>query len=143
MKKTSFLLSSLALVAVVFCPPAAAQNIAYPQTKKVDQVDTYFGVTVADPYRWLEEENAPETAKWVEEQNKVTFAYLETIPYRQAVKTRLEKLFRSGFGFTRAIDRVNYEHRQWFYVLMDVRSLEGTKILVTLLSPNRCPGQAS
>ena len=73
--------------------PLLAQRLAYPQTKKVDHVDTYFGVKVADPYRWLEEENAPETAAWVEAQNRVTFEYLAKIPYRGALKSRLETLF--------------------------------------------------
>jgi prolyl oligopeptidase len=72
---------------------AVAQKIQYPSTKKVEHWDTYHGVKVADPYRWLEEEKSPETAKWVEEQNKVTFAYLEKIPFRAAVRARLEKLF--------------------------------------------------
>jgi prolyl oligopeptidase len=62
-------------------------------TRKVDQVDTYFGVTVSDPYRWLEDDNSPETAEWVEQQNSVTFSYLEQIPFRAKLKERLESLF--------------------------------------------------
>jgi prolyl oligopeptidase len=77
----------------LLCLPAAAQKLQYPDTRRGDQVDTYFGDRVADPYRWLEDENAPETAKWVEAENKVTFAWLDTIPYRQNVKARLEKLY--------------------------------------------------
>ncbi|HLA09086.1 MAG TPA: prolyl oligopeptidase family serine peptidase [Pyrinomonadaceae bacterium] len=72
---------------------SAAPRLSYPVTKKVEHTDLYHGETVADPYRWLEEENSPETARWVEAQNKVTFAYLEKIPYRQKLVTRLEKLF--------------------------------------------------
>jgi prolyl oligopeptidase len=72
---------------------AAAQKPQYPQTRKVDHVDTYHGVKVADPYRWLEDDNSPETARWVEEQNKVTFAYLDKIPYRAKLKERLEQLY--------------------------------------------------
>ncbi|HEV2883731.1 MAG TPA: prolyl oligopeptidase family serine peptidase [Pyrinomonadaceae bacterium] len=68
--------------------------IVYPESKKVDVVDTYFGTTVADPYRWLEADaNTPEVAAWVEAQNKVTFAYLERIPYRQKIKERLTSLY--------------------------------------------------
>ena len=67
-------------------------KLAYPETKKVDQVDDYFGTKVADPYRWLEDENSAETAAWVEAQNKLTFAYLDTIAYRPQLKARLEKL---------------------------------------------------
>ena len=64
----------------------------YPATKKVDVVDDYFGAKVPDPYRWLEDNDSPEVAAWVEAQNKVTFAYLDQIPYRAAVKDRLMKL---------------------------------------------------
>ncbi len=70
-----------------------AQKLAYPATKKVDHVDTYFGVKVPDPYRWLEDENSPETAKWVEEEDSVTFDYLGKIPYREKLKERLEALY--------------------------------------------------
>ena len=80
-------------LATLLCPPVNAQGLQYPATKKMDHTDTYHGVKIADPYRWLEDDNSPETAKWVEEQNKVTFAFLEKIPYRAQVKQRLEKLF--------------------------------------------------
>jgi prolyl oligopeptidase len=86
-------LVALAVALGALCPAAGAQKLQYPAAKKVEQVDTYFGVKVADPYRWLEDENSPETARWVEEENKVTFDYLAKIPYREAVKARLEKLF--------------------------------------------------
>ena len=66
-------LAATVVVVSLVCSPMAAQTLQYPGTKRVDQVDTYFGETVADPYRWLEDENSAETAKWVEEQNKVTF----------------------------------------------------------------------
>lgn len=72
---------------------ASAQHLTYPVSRMSDQVDTYFGTKVADPYRWLENESAPETAAWVEAQNKLTFGYLEKIPYRAAVRSRLEKLY--------------------------------------------------
>src|SRR4030095_9024811 len=95
MKKT--LITSLppALVALVVAQFAATaqQPIRYPNTRKVDQVDTYHGTAVADPYRWLEDDNSAETAKWVEEENKVTFSYLEKIPYRAKMKGRLEQLY--------------------------------------------------
>ena len=72
---------------------SASTDLTYPESKKVDHVDTYLDTRVPDPYRWLEDENAPETAAWVEAQNKVTFAYLEKIPFRQKVKERLTQLF--------------------------------------------------
>ncbi len=92
-RRVSVPLVLLTLAVAWICSPTSAQNLQYPQTKKVDHVDTYFGVKVADPYRWLEDENSPETRQWIEEQNKVTFGYLERIPFRQQVKQRLEKLF--------------------------------------------------
>ena len=68
-------------------------QLKYPETKKVDVVDDYFGTKVADPYRWLEDDNSEETANWVIEQNKVTDEYLSRIPFRDKLKTRFEKLY--------------------------------------------------
>ena len=71
-----------------------SRGIAYPETKKVETVDDYFGTKVADPYRWLEADaNVPEVAAWVEAQNKVTFSYLDKIPFRQKIKARLTQLY--------------------------------------------------
>ena len=67
-------------------------SVVYPETKKGDVVDTYFGENVADPYRWLEDDMSAETADWVKAQNTATFSYLEQIPYRNKLKERLEKL---------------------------------------------------
>jgi prolyl oligopeptidase len=78
---------------LLFSTISLAQGLDYPQTRKGDQVDDYHGAKVADPYRWLEDDNSAETAKWVEAENKVTFAYLDKIPYRAQVKARLEQLF--------------------------------------------------
>ena len=96
MKKTAAhfrLLGAITLLLALIGIPAIAEKLQYPVTKKVDHTDTYFGVTVADPYRWLEDDNSPETAEWVKEENKVTFGYLDKIPYRGKVKERLEKLY--------------------------------------------------
>jgi prolyl oligopeptidase len=67
--------------------------LTYPETKSVDTVTTYFGTAVADPYRWLEDDMSEETGEWVKAQNNVTFSYLEEIPFRDALKERLEKLW--------------------------------------------------
>lgn len=67
-------------------------QLKYPQTAKVDTVDTYFGVQVKDPYRWLENDRSPETEAWVKAQNAVTHAYLDKIPFREALKNRLTEL---------------------------------------------------
>ncbi len=68
-------------------------KIAYPESKKVEQVDDYFGTKVVDPYRWLEDETSLDTKAWVEAQNRVTFAYLDSIPYREKLKARLTQLY--------------------------------------------------
>ena len=65
----------------------------YPQTRKDDQVDDYHGTKVADPYRWLEDDNSAETLAWVTAQNLVTQNYLEQIPYRSQIKERLQELY--------------------------------------------------
>jgi len=70
-----------------------SSRINYPITKKLAQVDNYFGVEVADPYRWLEDDNSPETAEWVKAQNEVTFAYLESIPFRGKIRERLAQIW--------------------------------------------------
>ena len=68
-------------------------QIKYPDTKKVDQEDNYFGTIIKDPYRWLEDDNSAETKVWVKEENKVTEDYLSKIPFRQKVRNRLEELW--------------------------------------------------
>ena len=67
-------------------------KLDYPETKKVDTVDVYFGTQVADPYRWLEDDNSAETAEWVKAQNTVTDSYLEKIPFRNKLKEKLTAL---------------------------------------------------
>ncbi len=68
-------------------------KLTYPETKKVDQVDDYFGTKVPDPYRWLENENSADTKAWVDAQNTLTFSYLDKIPYREKLKNRLTELY--------------------------------------------------
>lgn len=78
-------------------------SIAYPETRKTDVVDSYFGTEVKDPYRWLEDDRSDETAAWVKAQNEVTFGYLEKIPFREQIKNRLEELWnyeKIGAPFT-------------------------------------------
>lgn len=71
-----------------------SQNkLQYPTTKKGQVTDTYFDTKVADPYRWLEDDRSDETGSWVKEQNRLTYDYLGKIPYREALKARLEKLW--------------------------------------------------
>ena len=70
-----------------------AQSITYPPARKSDVVDDYHGTRVADPYRWLEDVDSPETHAWVEAENRVTFAYLEQIPERERIRKRLTALW--------------------------------------------------
>ena len=116
-------------------------SIVYPETKKGDTVDDYFGTKVADPYRWLEADaNVPEVASWVEAQNKVTFAYLEKIPFRQKIKDRLTQLYNYP-KYSAPTRRGNY----FFYTKNDglqnqsvwyrQKGLDGTPEV--LLDPNK------
>ena len=68
-------------------------KIVYPSAKKVDVVDDYHGTKIADPYRWLEDTNSPETTAWVQAENKVTAAYFAQIPEREKIRARLTDLF--------------------------------------------------
>jgi prolyl oligopeptidase len=102
-------------------------RVAYPVTRQSPQVDDYHGVKVADPYRWLEDDNSAETKAWVEAQNKVTFGYLEKIPQRAAIKERLTKLWnyeRYGVPFKQG--------GRYFYAKND--GLQNQSVLYTMTS---------
>ncbi|MEM8969455.1 MAG: prolyl oligopeptidase family serine peptidase, partial [Bacteroidota bacterium] len=105
---------STLIITVVACTTAKessnTMNIDYPPTQTVDYIDDYFGVEVADPYRWLEDDRSEETAEWVGAQNVVTQGYLENIPYREAIEERLTELWnyeKYGTPFKRG-DRYYY-----------------------------------
>jgi prolyl oligopeptidase len=68
-------------------------KISYPKTNKKPVIDDYFGTKVTDNFRWLENDKSTETAAWVVAQNAVTFDYLNTIPFRNQIKSRMEKLW--------------------------------------------------
>lgn len=70
-----------------------AQKLEYPKTQKVDIVDNYHGTMVADPYRWLEDEKNQDTKQWIQEQNKLTFSYLEKIPFRDKLRKYYEEIW--------------------------------------------------
>jgi prolyl oligopeptidase len=84
----------VALAAAV-AAPAADGPLNYPATRRVDHTDDYHGTIVPDPYRWLEDDvrKSPEVAAWVAEQNKVTDAFLKSIPEREAIQKRLTELW--------------------------------------------------
>src|SRR5437867_3043400 len=71
----------------------SATPLEYPATRKTSVVDDYNGVKVADPYRWLEDDNSPETRAWIETQNRITFGYLQQIPELPAIRARLTRLW--------------------------------------------------
>lgn len=105
----------------------AQAGISYPVTRTTNQVDVYHGVTVADPYRWLEDDNSPETKAWVTAQNRVTFDYLGKIPQRAEIHKRLTDLWnfeRYGVPFK--------EGGRYFFSRND--GLQNQSVLYTLSS---------
>jgi prolyl oligopeptidase len=89
-------LSAMVLVTVANAQ-SPAQPLKYPETRKTDQVDTYHGTVVADPYRWLEDDNSAETKAWVKAQNAVTDKFLEAMPQRLPVR----KIYTELYNFER------------------------------------------
>ena len=107
MKKLAVVCSLFALTA-----PALTQSpaITYPSPRKGDVVDTYHGTKVADPYRWMEDLNAPEVKRWIDAENAITFKYLDGLPIRDALKTRISELWNYP-----KVSVPFYEGRHWFY----------------------------
>jgi prolyl oligopeptidase len=145
--------AGIALVLAVSCATRPGPTrLVYPVTAKTNVVDNLHGTLVPDPYRWLEDDNSPATKAWVEAQNAVTFAYLNAIPGRDALRARLTQLwnferygvpFKEGgrYFFTRndglqnqsvlyTVDRLDGEPR----VLLDPNTLspDGTVALAGL-----------
>lgn len=90
------ILRSCALVSLLAASSLAqttSPTLSYPPAARGEQTDTYHGTTVADPYRWLEDTNSPETKAWVEAQNRLSESYLAAIPQRAAIKARLTQLW--------------------------------------------------
>ena len=118
---------------------ATAQTLAYPDTAKVDHVDDYFGTKVADPYRWLEDDNSVATKDWVAAENRVTFGYLEKIPFRAAVRERIRALanypkFSAPFQKKGNVYFFKNDGLQNQSVLYMQKGLDGTPAV--LLDPN-------
>jgi prolyl oligopeptidase len=70
-----------------------AKKYQYPEAKKGDVVDDYFGTKVADPYRWLEDADAQDTREWVARENALTRRYIDSYPRREAIESRMTKLW--------------------------------------------------
>lgn len=85
----------LILGCLAFMNPAFAADFSYPSTKKIAHSDDYHGVSVADPYRWLEQDvrESDEVAAWVAAQNELTFGYLKSLSHREAIVKRLTELW--------------------------------------------------
>jgi len=124
----------------------AMAQLTYPKTRQVDQKDQYHGVSVADPYRWLEDDNSADTKAWVKAQNEVSFGYLEKLPLRETFKKRIEVL--SNYEKLSAPTR----RGEWFYfyknsglqnqsVLYRQKGLNGTPEEV--LDPNKLSSDAT
>jgi len=120
-------------------PDSPVPRWAYPSTRQADVVDEYHGVKVADPYRWLEDDNSPDTKAWVDAENAVTFGYLRRIPELGAIRARLTKLWnyerygvpvkQGGRYFLTKNDGLQNQA-----VLYTLTSLDAT--LAVLLDPN-------
>ena len=132
-----FIALSIALFIVM--TPRSGIAMTYPITQTVDQVDVYHGVTIADPYRWLEDLDSSETKAWVESQNKVTFGYLQAIPKRDTLQARLTELWnyeKYGMPSKRGM-RYFYSKNDGLQnqnVLYKIETLESQPVV--LLDPN-------
>ena len=96
MKNIILILVLFVSVILISCKEGSQQNnknLKYPETPKKPIIEEYFGTTVTDNYRWLEEDRSKETEAWVQAENKVSFDYLSKIPYRKTLKDRLTALW--------------------------------------------------
>lgn len=114
-------------------------QVEYPKTRQADTKDTYFGTEVADPYRWLEDENAVETKTWVQAQVKTTAAYLDKLKFRDAIKERLTQLWdyeKNSLPFKKGEYYLSYKNngKQNQSVLYIQKGLDGKQNV--LLDPN-------
>lgn len=133
------LIPLLCIAALLANDAPSLTKLDYPKAKRVDQVDDYHGTKVADPYRWLEDTDSPDTLAWVQAENKLTFGYLDQIPYRKAIHDRLTKLWnyeRFGVPDQRG-GRYFYQHNNGLQnqsVLLVAESLNAEPRI--LLDPN-------
>src|SRR4051812_31242989 len=74
-------------------PSVAARHFDYPLSPQGATVELLHGVSVADPYRWLEDSSSAQTHSWIAAQNKLTRGYLDALPRRTAIRARLSELW--------------------------------------------------
>ncbi len=113
------------VILIIMAYGCSQPTLQYPETRKEAVVDTFYGVAVEDPYRWLEDENSEETKEWVKAQNKVTFEHLESLPYREEISKRLTELWdypRTGTPFN--------IHGKWF--VYKNNGLQNQSVLFTM-----------
>src|SRR5687768_4755450 len=123
-----FLKASLILF-LLWSACTSTGKLSYPGTRKDEVNDDYFGTTVSDPYRWLEDDRSEETAEWVKEQNAVTFKYLEEIPYRDKIKARLTEIW----NYPR-FSPISHYNGHYFYYKND--GLQNQSVLYIMDSPD-------
>ena len=113
-------------------------GLTYPAARRGTQVDTYHGTSISDPYRWLEDTDAPETKAWVEAENKLTFGYLATIPERNAIRTRLTQVWNypKYSTPTKIEDRLFYSENSGLLNQSIYYVKDGDKPARVLLDPN-------
>ncbi len=136
----------LTVITIMSCKKEAEKKeksivVEYPTTTKVDTVTNYFGTNVKDPYRWLEDDRSPETEAWVKAENKVTYGYLDNIPYREKLKQRLEKLWnyeKIGAPFVEGDYTYFYKNDglQNQYVIYRYKTGEDPNTATVFLDPN-------
>ncbi|MEI1375664.1 prolyl oligopeptidase family serine peptidase [Nostoc sp. UHCC 0926] len=113
--------------------PSSKKPLTYPSSHKSNQVDSYHGTLVADPYRWLEDPDSEETRTWIEAQNQVTFGYLSEIPTREKIKQRLTKLWdyeKYGIPFKEGESLQDGSTERYFYFKND--GLQNQSVFYTL-----------
>jgi prolyl oligopeptidase len=89
---------------------AQSSSLTYPRPRKGDAVDDYFGTKVADPYRWMEDLNAPDVKQWVDAENAVTSGYLDSLPMRNQLRSRITELWNYP-----KVSVPFFEGGRWFY----------------------------
>lgn len=89
----TFALGAAGFLAAACTPQKMISSINYPETKKIDHTDTYFGTTVSDPYRWLEDDRAADTKDWVQWEVAFTNDYLAKIPFREEIRAQLKDIW--------------------------------------------------
>ncbi len=125
--------------AALFLGAGSVSKLNYPVAPKGNQVDDYHGVKIADPYRGLENADAPSTEKFVEQENELTFGYLAKLPGRETIKKQLTELWNyEKFGdFYKAGNHYFYFHNSGLQnqsVMYVMDSLHGPPRV--LLDPN-------